>query len=320
MSRKPKTIAAQPVAPHAGVAPRPASGTITQGVLLFVGFALLGPFIDVFAKLATEEIPAAEITLGRFLTQSALLIPIVFLRGALRRMDAREALLHATRGVLMAVATIFFFAALKHMPIADAISIFFVEPLILTLLGGLLLGEPVGWRRYAACAVGFMGALIVIRPSFANLGWVAALPLGTAVCFALYLILTRTLAQRVDPFAMQAYSGVVGAVFVAIVLIVFEGTGDATFDPVWPSDRGFLLLLGVGIAATVSHLLVVYAFRAAPASVLAPLQYLEIVSATAFGWFIFGDFPDAMKWLGISIIIGSGLFIIARERRAARRA
>ena len=325
MSRKPKTIAAQPVAPHAGIAPRPAPGpaaepassTVTQGVLLFVGFALLGPFIDVFAKLATEEAPAAEITFGRFLVQSAVLLPIVFFRGAFLAMPLREAALHIARGVLMAVATVFFFSALKHMPIADAISIFFVEPLILTLLGGLVLGERVGWRRYAACAVGFGGAMIVIQPSFADLGWVAALPLGTAFTFALYLILTRMLAQRTDAFAMQAYSGLAGAAFIAIVLFAFEGTGDPTFDPVWPSARALWLFLGVGIAATISHLLVVYAFRAAPASVLAPLQYLEIVSATAFGWFVFGDFPDALKWVGVAIIIGSGLFVIARERRAA---
>ncbi|MEL7465357.1 MAG: DMT family transporter [Pseudomonadota bacterium] len=320
MSRKPKTVAAQPVAPHAGIAPRPASGTVTQGVLLFVGFALIGPFIDVFAKLATDEVPAAQITFGRFVVQTALLLPIVIFRRALVAMPWREAGLHALRGVLMAVATVFFFAALKHMPIADAIAIFFVEPLILTLLGGLILGEPVGWRRYAACAVGFVGALIVIQPSFAELGWVSALPLGTAFCFAFYLILTRTLALRTDAFAMQAYSGVSGALFIGAVLLLFSGSGDATFDPIWPSERALWLLLGVGVAATVAHLLVVYAFRAAPASVLAPLQYLEIVSATAFGWFVFGDFPNAMKWLGIAIIVGSGLFIIARERKAARGA
>lgn len=292
--------------------------TTVTGVLLFIGFAVTAPAIDVFAKLATAHLPAAEITLGRFAVQSLALLPIVALRRAFRRMDAIEALQHAARGVLMAAATVFFFAALKHMPIADAIAIFFVEPLILTLLSGLLLGEDVGWRRYAACAVGFGGALLVIQPSFAELGWISALPLGTAACFAFYLVLTRHMSGRVDPFAMQAYSGVAGLIAVALVLWAFAGTGDATFDPVWPSAVALWLVLGVGVAATFSHLMIVYATRHAPASVLAPLQYLEIVAATAFGYWIFGDFPTPLKWLGIAIIIGSGLFVFARERARAR--
>lgn len=294
--------------------------SVATGVLLFIGFAATAPMIDVFAKLATDHLPAAEITLGRFVTQSAILLPIVALRRGFRRMAAAELGQHVLRGLLMAAATVFFFAALKHMPIADAISIFFVEPMIVTLLSGLLLGEKVGWRRYAACGVGFVGAMIVIQPSFDDLGWVSALPLGTAFCFAFYLILTRSMAQRTDPFAMQAYSGVAGAVGIALVLWAFDGTGDPTFDPIPPGAEALWLLLGVGVAATASHLLIVFAFRHAPASVLAPLQYLEIVAATTFGYFVFGDFPTPVKWLGVAIIVGSGLFIIARERAVSRRA
>ena len=296
----------------------PADNQTVKGVILFIAFAAYAPAIDVFGKLATEEVPAAEITFARFLLQTILLAPIVFCRRAFTAMPARDLVMHATRGILMAIATVFFFAALKHMPIADAISIFFVEPFLLILLGAWLLGEKVGWRRYAACAVGFIGALIVIQPSYEELGWTAALPLGTALTFAFYMILTRHLAPRSDPFAMQTYAGTAGAVFMGIVLWVGEGTGDATFDPVWPSPYYMGLLLGVGVIATSSHLLIVFASRFSPASVLAPLQYLEIVAATIYGYFIFGDFMSADKWIGVAIIIGSGLFIFWRERKLSQ--
>lgn len=299
----------------AAVLSAPAENQVVKGVILFIAFAAYAPAIDVFGKLATEEIPAAEITFARFLLQTILLAPIVFWRKAFAAMPARDLALHAARGVLMAIATVFFFAALKHMPIADAISIFFVEPFILIVLGAWLLGEKVGWRRYAACAVGFVGALIVIQPSYEELGWTAALPLGTALTFAFYMILTRHLAPRSDPFAMQTYAGIAGAAFMAIVLWIGEGTGDPTFDPVWPSPWFMWMLLGVGVVATTSHLLIVFASRYAPASVLAPLQYLEIVAATIYGYLIFGDFMSVDKWLGVVIIIGSGLFIFWRERR-----
>lgn len=302
----------------AAVLPTSADNQTVKGVLLFIAFAAYAPAIDVFGKLATEEIPAAEITFARFLLQTLLLAPIVIWRRAFTAMPLRDALMHAARGILMAVATVFFFEALRFMPIADAIAIFFVEPFLLILLGAWLLGEQVGWRRYAACAVGFIGALIVIQPSYEELGWTAALPLGTALTFAFYMILTRHLAPRSDPFAMQTYAGIAGAVFMAGVLWIGEGTGDPTFDPVWPSPYFMWLLLGVGVVATSSHLLIVFASRFAPASVLAPLQYLEIVAATIYGYLIFGDFMSLDKWLGVAIIIGSGLFIFWRERRISQ--
>ncbi len=118
---------------------------------------------------------------------------------------------------------------------------------------------------------------------------------------------------------MQGFTGLFGALFVGAVLWAADGSGSSVFDPFWPDMRGWLLILGVGIFATVSHLFLVFAFRNAPASVLAPLQYIEIVAATVLGYLVFGDFPDAGKWLGIAIIVSSGLFIIWRERVAGQK-
>lgn len=311
--------AAQPVSPHLAPAPRKASGDVLAGVALMIAFSLIAPGIDIFAKLATQILPSAEVSAARFVVQFLALLPVMWWRGGFRRQSPGHLMLHAARGLLIGIATICFITALREMPVADAISIFFIEPMILTLLGGLLLKEQVGWRRYLACVVGFVGAMIVVRPSFQQLGWVALLPIGTAFCFAFYLLLTRYLAQREDPIAMQGYAGLFGGVFIGAALWLGEGSGSEVFDPIWPDTHGWFLMVSVGVMATISHLFLVFAFRRAPASVLAPLQYLEIVSATIFGFLVFGDFPDALKWLGISIIVGSGLFIFWRERLAAQR-
>jgi len=287
---------------------------VVNGILLMIAFALLAPGTDVFAKLASQTVPPGEITFGRFALQAAILLPLAIWRGHLLTLSVRMVGLHMLRGATVAIAIVCFIAAIRLMPIADAIAIFFVEPLILTLLSAWVLGETVGWRRYAACTAGFVGALIVVQPSFEDFGWVAALPLATALSFSVYLLLTRTLSQRQDPYAMQAYAGFFAAIFVAIALWLGNGSGSPVFDPVWPDGRGLLLIICTGLLATFSHLLVVFAFRKAPASTLAPLQYMEIVTATIFGYLFFGDFPDALKWFGITIIVASGLFVFWRER------
>ncbi len=288
------------------------------GVLYMFAFAILGPGIDVCAKLASETVPVGVIALARFVVQAAAFGAVLLLLGR-PWAPARTLPAHFLRGALIAGATLFFFSALRVMPVADAMAIFFVEPLILTLLSALLLGEEVGWRRYAGCAVGLAGALLVIQPSFEAFGAPALFPLGTAVCFAFYMVLSRRLGAAGDPLSMQALAGASGAIVVGIALIAGDGSGTA-FDPAMPRGSDWALLLGVGLFASLAHLMIVQAVRHAPASVVAPVQYLEIATAAALGYLVWGDFPDPLKWLGIAIVVGSGLFVLHRERIAARRA
>lgn len=290
------------------------------GILMMLGFCAVAPAMDTFAKLAAPMVPAGETTFARFAVQVVLLLPLALLLGRLRRPSGAEAARHLLRGGLLVVATVFFFAALEFMPVADAIATFFVEPFILTLLSGLLLGEKVGWRRYAACAVGFLGALLVIQPSFAAVGWPAFLPLGTALFFALYLVLTREMARQLDPVDLQFWTALAGTVLLGATLLAFEGSGHRALDPLPPPAPAWPLLLGVGVTATISHLFITAAFRHAPAAVLAPLQYLEIVGAVALGFLVFGDFPNPLTWAGVAIIVGAGLFVAWRERLAGVRA
>lgn len=294
-----------------------APNRIVNGLGLMIVAMLIAPFIDVFSKLATDTASPTFITAARFVFQALCMLPIVLWNGYWRTFSWRLSVFHAIRATLITVSMVCFVATLAVMEVADAIAIFFVEPIILTVLSSIFLKETIGWRRYTACAAGFVGAMIVIRPSFQEIGFVALLPIVTAFCVAIFAILTRALAHREDPWSMQFQMALWGIPISAILLFVGDRTGIGFLAPSMPDWKTLLWLAGVGAFAALSGILAVYAYRAAPASVIAPLQYFEIVSATLFGWLVFGDFPDPVKWLGISIIIGSGLYIIWRERRVA---
>ncbi len=286
-------------------------------MLLMVLATLILPGIDAIAKWLSDVIPPGQITWSRFLFQTLFMLPW-FLRTR-GRLFEHGIWPHAARGVLIGLATLVFFSALKHLPVADAISIFFVEPLLLTLLAALFLGERIGWRRLVAVVVGLAGATLVIQPNFLAFGWSAALPLLAAVLFATYLLVTRSLAQREHPARMQFYAGVFGCLTLSIGLIFGATRNVDVLDPVWPSATQWLLLAALGAIATTGHLLMVFAFQRAPAAVLAPFQYIEIISATALGLVVFGDFPDLLTWLGVAIIVSSGIYVFRRERRPQTR-
>lgn len=291
-----------------------------NGIVLMMGFLILAPFIEVFAKLAAPQIPVTQIATARFIVQTACMLPLAFAMNVLVRVSRRDAMLFLLRGALILVSTACIVGAVKFMPIADAIAIVFVEPLLLTLVGGFLLGEEIGWRRITASIVGFIGCLLVIQPSFEAFGWVAFLPLGTAVAFGAYLLLSRTMAKRIHPVTLQAYTALGALCFALPALLLGTIIGASLFDPVVPSGIFWLWLLGGGLAATVSHIFLSYALRITPTTVIAPMQYLEIVSAAIFGYFIFGDFLNGLALVGAGIIVCAGLFVFWREQIAARSA
>ena len=153
---------------------------------------------------------------------------------------------------MIAAATLFFYAALQHMPIADAIAVFFVEPFVLTLISVVFLKETIGWRRVAAIVFGFAGAMIVVQPSYAAIGVPALFPLGTAVCFAIYLALTRSLAVGEDALAMQLTAGVAACALMTGALILGAEVGIAVLTPVWPTTTEWVLMAILGVLATIS--------------------------------------------------------------------
>lgn len=278
------------------------------------------PVMDAIAKyMATfEGMSPGQVTFYRFFFQLVCILPVLVLTGG-SILHARRPWMNLLRGGLHAAASLMFFVAVKYMPLADVFAIYFVEPFMLTIMSALFLGDRVGWRRWTAIVVGFGGAMIVIQPSWAIFGWTALLPVVCAFLFTLYLFLNRAIGDADSPLTMQTVAGLGGTLFMGAVLLTGAGAGVADFEMSLPaSTLGLILLLLLGSISGYMHLLVVRAFRLAPLSLLAPFQYFEIISATVLGYALFGDFPTPSKWLGIAIIVVSGLFLIWRERAGSR--
>lgn len=292
---------------------------ILAGVALMLGFCLTAPILDVAAKLASATVPVGQITTARFVVQCVLMGPLIWIMGLSLRVAQGQWLALVVRAALLFVATFCFIAAIRVMPLADALAIVFVAPFIVLLVGKFYLGEDVGPRRVGAAIVGFVGVMFVIQPSFVAFGTVALFPLGTAVGFAFYILVTRGLARRVHPVTLQFYTGLIASLLCIPVMILAQGSGSELIDPVWPTGIAWLWLLGVGFFATLSHMMMTYALSLAPSATLAPLQYLELPVATLFGYLVFDDFPNALTLTGIAIIIGAGLYMIHRERVTARQ-
>lgn len=297
----------------------PAPDRILAGVALMLGFCVTAPLLDVAAKLASGSVPVGQVTAARFLVQCALMAPLVPLMGLSFRVARAQWSALALRAVFLMVATFCFIAAIAVMPLADALAIAFVSPFIVLLVGKFYLGEDVGPRRVGAALVGFVGVLFVIQPSFAAFGAVALLPLGTAVFFAFYILVTRGLSRRVHPVALQFHTGLIASLICLPILWLADGTGSSMLDPVWPQGVAWAWLFGVGFFAALSHMMMTYALSLAPSATLAPLQYFELPMATLMGYLIFADFPNALALAGIAIIIAAGLYMIHRERVTARR-
>lgn len=286
------------------------------GVLLTIGFCIIIPFSDALAKILMDTVPLISLLLARFLGQILMSAPAMLKHGV--RMGARVYWLILMRTSVQLVSLGLIYVAFRYLPLADAIAISFVSPFLLMLMGKFFLGEQVGIRRISACAVGFVGTLMVIQPSFAEVGTPAFLPLLSAITFSLYTLLTRQVARQANPVIVQGISGLFG--FVALLLAALLGGGlSADFSIVVPSHLEAWLLVAIAIVGSVGHMMMTWALRMAPASTLAPIQYVEIPFATFIGWLVFKDFPDGLAAAGILLIVSAGLYVIHRERVVAKQ-
>lgn len=285
---------------------------VAAGLTMMAIAMVTVPAMDAVAKYLSATLPPVQISFGRFVVPTLLLLPVILWRAGLRGLVPPDFWMHCARGAGISLATVFFFSALKEMPMADTAAIFFIEPLILTIFSAVFLGERIGWRRMLAVAIGFAGAMIVIRPSFAEVGLVALMPVGAALCFAGYMILTKIMAGRSDPWTMQFMAGVSGSALMGLLMLI--GLGPEGITTPGPQELG--LLVALGLMAIAGHTLIIMALQRVDAAGVAPFQYLEIIGATFWGYVVFSDFPDAVTWLGVAIIVGSGIFVYIRERKA----
>jgi len=271
---------------------------------------LLVPVMDGTAKLLVRDYPVAQVVWSRYFFHLLSLLPLfIIFREKLSLKPARPKL-QFVRALFLLGDTALFFAALSFIPLTNGKAVFFVAPLIMTALAPLILSEKVGWHRWAAVLVGFSGTLFMLKPEAEGewLGYLLAF--GSAAFYAIYLLLTRKLSPTSSPLNTLLYTAVVGTLIMTLLV---------PFDWKTPDLFGWTLMLAMGILGTLSHFFIIKAFEGGDASHLAPFTYSEIVSATIFGVVVFGHFPGMTTWVGISIVMASGLYILRREQRLQRQ-
>jgi drug/metabolite transporter (DMT)-like permease len=212
------------------------------------------------------------------------------------------------RSTFLMLTTGLFNAGIRTIPLATATSIMFTTPILVTVFSIPLLGEQVGWRRWAGVITGFIGALIIVRPwshGAEVLGIGVVFLLAAAFLNANYQILTRKARLHDGPMTSLLYTAAAGAVVTSLIVPWFW---------TWPTATEWMLFAGTGLAGGIGHLCLIQAFRCAPASVVAPFSYSSLIWATLFGWMFFNEWPDIWTWVGAAVIIASGLYIFHRER------
>lgn len=288
------------------------------GITLMLGFCVVAPMGDAVAKLLGGKVPIGQLLLIRFGVQALLLIPLIAATRRPWKVSGR--ILHLT--VLRTVLHIFgigaMFTALRYLPLADAVAIAFVMPFIMLILGHYVLNEEIGIRRWLACGVGFIGTLLVVQPSFQQVGWPALLPVIVAINFSVFMLITRKIAKETDPIGLQGVSGVMAVVMMAPALWFGHGLDIPALTWIAPSGSTWTLLFLIGALGTLAHLLMTWSLRFAPSATLAPMQYLEIPIATLIGWIVFSDWPNQLATLGIVITISAGLYVVLRERAISK--
>jgi drug/metabolite transporter (DMT)-like permease len=283
-------------------------------VLMASGFVIMS-LTDGVAKFLADNVPPGEVAWARFLFQSILAVPLVVAATGWRSLIPYRPAANALRGVLLSTATAMFFIGLKKIPLADSAAIFFILPFLLTILSVIVDRERVGWRRWTAITIGFSGALLVIQPSFDEFGLFALFPAGAAANLSIFMMLNRRLRGTGSAMALQAFAGLAGTATLTAMLFVGSLVGAPEFTIVAPTLAQWGLLAGMGAFAALGHYLMIVAFRYATPAVLAPTQYAQIVSATAFGYLVFGNFPDFGQWIGIAVVVACGVYVFWRETR-----
>ncbi|MGO4728672.1 MULTISPECIES: DMT family transporter [unclassified Inquilinus] len=281
-----------------------AEGGHGPGILLFFLGMSLFTFNDALGKWLVAEYTVGQILLIRSIAALLLMSPWM-VRGFRGLLSSDQPWLNLLRVVLMVAEVAAFYLAVRGLPLADVMTFYMAAPLMVTALSVPLLGEKVGPRRWAAVLIGFVGVLIVLRPTGAALSPSALIALGGATLFSLILIVTRRLRQ----------TGGLGLITYQMLGTGLAGAATVPFAWVTPSGFDLVLLLGLGAVAMGAHLCLNRALSLAPAAVVAPYQYSTIVIAAALGWAIWGDVPTPQIIIGNLVIIASGLFVYYRERQ-----
>jgi len=294
------------------VSPPHASGSARLGVLLMLLGMLMFSLNDVLGKWLVSTYTVGQLMLIRSIAALMVLAPFFWRVGWRRLVEVDRPKLHLLRSALFAFEASGFYFAVAYMPLADAMTYWLAAPIYVAALSPFLLGEKVGWRRWSAIVVGFVGVLIALSPSKDTFTLPALIALAGSLAFGLAMVLGRTL--RAAPDTTLVFWQVAGAAVFSGVWCLADPAG---WTPVRPVDFGLLGLLG--IVAMSAHMLVNRSLKLADAATVVPLQYTLLLWAVIFGWIFFGDAPRSAMLVGAGFIVASGLFIFFREQQLKRR-
>ena len=262
------------------------------------------PIMDGFAKYLSSDLPVLQITWARYFFTVAFTLPIMFFFFRKNLVWTDKPKLQLIRGLILLTANICFFYSISIISLAKALTLAFIAPLIVTAFSPIFLGEKVGFRRLSAVIIGFIGSMVVIRPGFVEINLASLAALGTGVMYGFYLIITRKLSSSDNPLLTLLLTGVVGSIISSFVM---------PFVWIKPTLNQWSMMAAIGIFACVGHLFIILSLKYADASKLAPFSYFEIVTNIIIGYYFFSDFPDKWTFLGLFIIILSGIYISRRE-------
>ena len=284
-----------------------------SATLAGIALMVLGIFLfccnDALGKWLLGTYTVWQMLLIRSIAALVILAPLMWRAGARALAAAPRPALQLLRVVMSVTESIMFFWAVTWLPLADTVTFYLAAPIYVTALSALFLKEPVGWRRWSAVIVGFVGVLIALRPSAATLTWPALIAITGSLFFSVFLITTRMLRGTHDVVLVSGTFAAMLAVSGAVAPLAW----------VAPSARDFALMLLLGLVAMLAFACINRSLKLAPASVVVPYQYTMIVWAVALGFLVFGDVPDAFTLAGAAIIVAAGLYILWREQIVARR-
>ena len=280
-----------------------------RGILMALLATVAYATVDTLSKYQAREYPVGMIVWARYFVPLVLLLAVFLPRRGAAMLRTAFPIVQLVRGVLLTGGTIFIVFAYRVMPIAEAQAISFIHPVLLTLLAVIFLREKVSPLGWAAVLIGFSGVLIIVRPGGGLFTPAAILPLGLAFCFSSYQIFTRLISGREDSLNSLFCVLLVGSVAMSLAL---------PFSWIDPSPKGLFFFALIGVTSGIGHFLTIKALEYAPASLLAPFAYIQLLWVCILGVLVFGDFPDAVTLIGMGVVVAGGLLVAASRRRQGR--